>query len=45
LAWCAILALCAIHGKDMEELYMLIGLTTWLFGNWQWMAGGKSITP
>lgn len=43
LAWCAILAYFAIRDRDMEDLYMLIGLTAWLFGNWQWMAGGKCI--
>eukprot|EP01035_Chromulina_nebulosa_P020172 gene20172-26187_t len=39
LAWCGVLLYHAIEARDIEEVYMLIALTLWLFGNFWWMRG------
>ena len=39
LGWCTVLMYNAFRSKNMEEIYFLIPLTLWLFGNFWWMTG------
>lgn len=39
LFWCIILVLQAAIDRNYEEIYMLIAVTLWLFGNFYWMYG------
>ena len=34
LSWCGVLAIHAIIDSNVEELYMLVGMTMWLFGGY-----------
>jgi hypothetical protein len=44
LSWCAVLFTHAIHNRDWEETYFLVGMFLWLFANFWWMAGETEIT-
>jgi hypothetical protein len=39
LAWCFVLFYHAAAAKNWEEVYMLVPLVLWLFGNFWWMWG------
>jgi len=38
LSWCGVLAIHAIIDSNVEELYMLAGMTMWLFGGYDYVA-------
>lgn len=39
LIWCCILFYHAFECRNYEDMYMLVALTLWLFGNFWWMKG------
>lgn len=39
LAWCSVLMYHAVRTRNNEEIFFLIPLTIWLFGNFWWMTG------
>lgn len=41
--YCGLLLYMAVCNRDIEETYMIIALTLWLFGNYWWMAGEVGI--
>ena len=43
LAWCAVLFMVSYEQRDWEELYLLMGVVMWLFGNFWWMCGETTI--